>query len=71
MSLDRNKNVYEGNDYLPETYEQWIQENNRDNFVVLSGDEGSGVPVKIINEKRSFFPPEKKSLDFSAFQATN
>ena len=43
LSPDINKNVYEGNDYLPEIYEQWIQDINRDNFVVLSGDEASGA----------------------------
>jgi len=37
-----NKNVYEGNDYLPEIYEQWIQDSSRDNFVVLSADEVVG-----------------------------
>ena len=35
-SLDINKNVYEGNDYLPEIYSQWMAEKNRDNFVILN-----------------------------------
>ena len=45
LSKDINKNVYEGNDYLPEIYEQWIQDSSRDNFVVLSTDEVLGVTV--------------------------
>ena len=47
---------------MPEIYEQWIQENNRDNFVVLSVNEVSGVLVIIIYGNSSF--TRKKVVGF-------
>ena len=34
--------MYEGNDYLPEIYNQWIEEEGRENFVILSDNETVG-----------------------------
>merc|ERR1712021_111509 len=37
-----NKNVYEGNDYLPEVYAKWLDDDARDNFVIASGNDVVG-----------------------------
>ena len=37
-----NNNVHEGNDYLPEIFNQWIEEPDRGNFVAISKNEVVG-----------------------------
>ena len=34
--------MYEGNDYLPEIFDQWIEEHDRGNFVIISKNEVVG-----------------------------
>ena len=34
--------MYEGNDYLPEIFDQWIEEPDRGNFVIISQNEVVG-----------------------------
>ena len=49
--------MYEGNDYLPEIYNQWIDEEGRENFVITTKDQIVGFfsLSKYLQAERSVF----------------